>query len=321
MALVQTIIGKHPAMKELLRRVILFAPTDVTVLIHGETGTGKELIANALQQGSLRKDHAYICINCAALSVGIVESELFGAVKGAFTGAETDKPGLFAAADGGTLFLDEINSLHSNVQAKLLRFLESGEYLPVGCVKLQHANVRIIAASNADLEAQVKRGGFREDLYFRLSVAPLKLPPLRERQDDIRLLLKHYMRLFAQKYRIKTPILGEKVYSLLQKHAWPGNVRELRNLCENLALQKIRRPIEINDLPAIYQKLSQSVSERHPRRHSHLTLPDKGVNLYELEASLIKLALARTKGNSRQASVLLGLSVEALKYRRKKLED
>ena len=184
----QTIIGKAPALKSLLRNVQIIAPTGVNVLITGETGTGKELIAAAIQKNSLRSHKVFITLNCVALPESLIESELFGYCKGAFTGADTDKQGIFAAADGGTLFLDEINSLPVSIQAKLLRFIESGEYSPIGSVKTLKADVRIIAATNINLDEQVNAGAFRRDLYFRLSVVPLQLPPLRDRPKDIELL-------------------------------------------------------------------------------------------------------------------------------------
>lgn len=177
MNLPKTIIGKAPALKALLHTVKIIAPTDVNVLITGETGTGKELIAAAIQKSSLRSDKAFITLNCAALPESLIESELFGYCKGAFTGADTDKRGLFTAAHGGTLLLDEINSLPISIQTKLLRFIESGEYVPVGSVKTQIADVRIIAASNANLSTLASAGKFRQDLYFRLSVVPLKCRP------------------------------------------------------------------------------------------------------------------------------------------------
>ena len=182
----------------MLRNVQIIAPTDVNVLITGETGTGKELIAVAIQENSLRSDKVFITLNCAALSESLIESELFGYCKGAFTDANNDKQGLFAAADGGTLFLDEINSLPVTIQAKLLRFIESGEYVPVGSTDTLKADVRIIAATNINLDELVNSGAFRRDLYFRLSVVPLQLPPLRDRPGDIKLLTKHFMTLFCR---------------------------------------------------------------------------------------------------------------------------
>jgi transcriptional regulator with PAS, ATPase and Fis domain len=215
MDLLKSIIGNDPQLKQLLKDVLKVAPTNANVLILGETGTGKELIAQALHQNSLRCTNPFLCLNCAAISKGLAESELFGAVKGAFTGADADKKGYFDAVDGGTLFLDEVNSLDMEIQPKLLRFMESGEYFAVGSVKKKFADVRIIGASNANLEKQVKQGLFREDLFYRLSIIPLEVPPLRERTEDIELLLKYYLSFYAKKYCIKTPLLTKQVLSKL----------------------------------------------------------------------------------------------------------
>ncbi len=315
MDLSEIIIGKDPALKALLQSVKLVALTDANVLIEGETGTGKELIASAIQKNSRRKEQAFIIINCAALSQNLSETELFGSLKGAFTGADADKKGLFAVADSGTLFLDEINSLHIAVQAKLLRFLDSGTYTPVGAVKACRANVRIISATNTNLHEQIKQGKFREDLYFRLNSVPLRLPPLRERPNDIQLLLKHFMEQFAEKYGVKAPKLTEEVIKTFHAYAWPGNIRELRNVCEYLIIQKIKRPIEMNDLPTDYKHSAQGI-----RPGSLYQLPENGIVWQELEISLIKQALAKTGGNRTKAAKLVGLSRDALDYRIKKFD-
>ncbi len=313
MNLSKTIIGKDPALKSLLRSVKIIANTDATVLITGETGTGKELIASAIFKNSRRSDKEFIPLNCATLPESLIESQLFGYCKGSFTGATTDKTGILATVDGGTLFLDEINSLPLSVQAKLLRFIEAGEYLPVGSVKTHKANVRIIAATNADLDKQVRAGQFRQDLYFRLSVVPLLLSPLRERPQDIKLLLDHFLNYFAKKYALRTPSISNEVLGFLQGYPWPGNIRELRNLCENLSILRIRGVIGLNDLPSGYLAINSKTG-----LPSLFNLPQGGVNWPELEVDLIRQAMAKTNGKCREASLLLGMSRDALYYRTKK---
>ena len=197
-----SIIGQSPALDSLIRSAKIVAATDVTVLLKGETGTGKEVLATAIQKASARANKAFITLNCAALPESLIESELFGHKKGSFTGATTDKQGLFQAADGGTLFLDEINSLPLSIQAKLLRFLESGECLAVGEIKPYKVDVRVISATNSDLNKQIEAGEFRSDLYFRLNVVPLELPPLAQRTEDIEHLIKHFLALFEDAHSI-----------------------------------------------------------------------------------------------------------------------
>ncbi len=309
---VKTIIGNDPALKAILSSIKKIAPTNVTVLITGETGTGKELIANAILENSQRKHKTFIPLNCAALSESLIESELFGYCKGAFTGAIVDKGGILAAAHSGTLFLDEINSLSLSVQMKLLRFIETGEYLPVGAVKTHKADVRIIAASNANLEQQVELGAFRKDLYFRINIVPLMLPPLRERPQDIELLINHFMGYFAEKYAVTPPSISAEALAKLHCYFWPGNIRELRNLCENLAIFPLSRPVEITDLPRGYLQSGKTKVE------NLFELPEHGFNWPEQEFNLIRQAMVKTKGNYQQASLLLGMSRDALYYRVKK---
>jgi DNA-binding NtrC family response regulator len=305
-----TIIGQSPAFESLLRSAKIVAATDVTVLIIGETGTGKEVLASALQKASPRQNKPFITLNCAALPEGIVESELFGHRKGAFTGATANKQGIFQAADGGTLFLDEINSLPLAIQSKLLRFLETGECLPVGETKPYKVNVRVIAATNADLNAQIAAGEFRRDLYFRLNVVPLELPPLRQRCDDIELLIKHFLVCFAQDYNLPAPAFSKEALKQLRAHPWTGNIRELRNLCERLSILLAGRTIEPENLPLEFQNDAGSVT-----KISDFTLPDSGIDLERLEADLIHQALSRTNGNRSKSARLLGLSRDTLLYR------
>ena len=308
----KTIIGHSPSLESIIRSAKMVAATDVTVLIKGETGTGKELFANAIQQESNRADKPFICLNCAALTESLIESELFGHKKGAFTGAATNKTGLFEAADGGTLFLDEINSLPMSIQAKLLRFLESGECLAVGDTKAYHVNVRIIAATNADLNQQVKAGQFRRDLYYRLDVVPLELPPLAKRIEDIEHLINHFMAMVASTHDIASPSLSKPVLAVLKNYPWPGNVRELRNLCERLSIMLPGEIVEVEHLPGEFFGNASGI------QMGDFTLPQEGVNLESLEIALIQQALDRTKGNRTKAAKLLGLTRDTFLYRMRK---
>jgi DNA-binding NtrC family response regulator len=244
------------------------------------------------------------------LPEGLVESELFGHRKGAFTGAFSNKEGLFQAADGGTLFLDEINSLPMSVQSKLLRFLESGECLAVGDTKPQHVNVRVIAATNADLNIEIMQGNFRQDLYFRLSVIPLELPSLQERAEDIEALSKHFLQSFADGHQLPSCSFSKQALKVLRAYNWPGNIRELRNLCERLSILLAGKTIEPENLPREFiQKAEQQQTEKG------ILLPQQGLQLDNLEADLIYQALARTQGNRSQSARLLGISRDALLYR------
>lgn len=307
-----SIIGQSPALDSLIRSAKIAAATDVTILLKGETGTGKEVLASAIQQASPRASQPYITLNCAALPESLIESELFGHRKGAFTGASANAQGLLQAADGGTLFLDEINSLPVSIQAKLLRFLDSGECLAVGDTKPYKVNVRIIAATNADLTEQIAAGGFRQDLYFRLNVVPLELPPLSQRTEDIEHLIKHFLGLFEKTYDITPPQFSKLAIRALKAYHWPGNVRELRNLCERLCILLAGRTIEPENLPL---EISQIRSSQKP---TGFTLPETGLQLDSLEAVLIHQALNRTNGNRSKSARLLGLSRDTLLYRMQK---
>jgi len=305
-----SIIGKSPAFESLLRSARIVAATDVTVLIKGETGTGKEVLATAIQQGSSRTDKPFVILNCAALPEGIIESELFGHKKGAFTGATTNKLGIFQTADGGTLFLDEINALPLTVQAKLLRFLETGECFAVGDIKPYKVNTRIIAATNADLNQQIDRGEFRQDLFFRLNVVPLELPPLKERKEDINALIKHFLSHFSKIHNLNQPKFNKQAIKKLQGYQWPGNIRELRNLCERLSILLAGGVIAPENLPREFNTCSpNSIIE------GAFKLPTLGLKLEKLEADLIHQALTRTNGNRSKSARLLGISRDTLLYR------
>ena len=308
----KSIIGQSPALDSLIRSAKMVAATDVTVLLKGETGTGKEVFANAIQKESPRADKAFIALNCAALPESLIESELFGHKKGSFTGATANTQGLFQAADGGTLFLDEINSLPMSIQAKLLRFLESGECLAVGDIKPYNVDVRIIAATNSDLNRQVAAKEFRQDLYYRLNVVPLELPPLAHRADDIEHLIMHFLALMEKTHDISAPQFSKQALKALKTYPWPGNIRELRNLCERLSILLAGKIIEPENLP--YEFISHSSMPKSP----HFILPEKGLELDSLEADMIHQALSRTQGNRSKSAKLLGLSRDTLLYRMQK---
>ncbi|MFI3220006.1 MAG: sigma-54 dependent transcriptional regulator [Methylococcales bacterium] len=307
-----TIIGQSPAMDSLIRSARLVASTDVTVFLKGETGTGKEVLANAIQKQGSRANKTFITLNCAALPESLIESELFGHKKGSFTGATCNKQGLLPAADGGTLFLDEINSLPLAIQAKLLRFLESGEYLAVGDVSPCKIDVRIIAATNTDINEQIDAGEFRRDLYYRLNVVPLELPPLAQRAEDIESLIKHFLGVFSESYSIAAPKFSKASLRILRAYSWPGNIRELRNLCERLSILLAGRIIEPENLPHEFVRINNTP------KVTDFTLPEIGLHLDALEADLIYQALSRTQGNRSKSAKLLGLSRDTLIYRMQK---
>ena len=307
----RSLIGRSPNFESLLRSANMIAATDVTVLITGETGTGKEVIANALQQKSTRADEAFIAINCAALPESIAESELFGHQKGAFTGATGNQTGKLQAAHKGTLFLDEIDSLSLPIQAKLLRFLETGECQPVGQTQTQTVDVRVIAATNSSLDEKIASGEFRRDLFFRLNVVPLQIPPLRERASDVERLIKHFTAHFTEEHGMAPPKFSKASINLLSKYSWPGNVRELRNLCERLAVLLPGNTIEPANLPFEFTSNTAAVANDHPS----FSLPESGLDLETLEIDLINQALKRTNGNRSKSARLLGLSRDTLLYR------
>jgi len=307
-----TIVGQSPALDSLIRSARLVASTDVTVLLKGETGTGKEILATAIQKQSPRANKAFITLNCAALPESLIESELFGHKKGAFTGAIANTQGLLQAADGGTLFLDEINSLPVAIQAKLLRFLESGECLAVGDVSSYKVDVRVIAATNADILQQIDAGEFRRDLYYRLNVVPLELPSLSQRTEDIEHLIKHFLAIFADTYSIVAPKFSKSALKMLKAYSWPGNIRELRNLCERLSILLAGRTIEPENLPLEFIRTGDTA------KTTGFTLPETGLELDALEANLIHQALNRTQGNRSKSARLLGLSRDTLIYRMQK---
>ena len=303
------LLGKSPEFTALIRSLQVASATDVTVMLLGESGTGKEQLARYVHANSHRADHPFVAINCAALPDGLAESELFGHRRGAFTGAVSDNLGRIGAAQNGTLFLDEVGEMSLAVQAKLLRFLESGEYQPVGEATSRQANVRVIAATHADLRAKVEEGSFREDLYYRLNIVPFQVPPLRERTGDIELLIHELTRELADAHGLAAPRYSAGAMEALRNYHWPGNIRELRNLCERQLILFSGRTIEAENLPAEMQC---------SRRRWRFTLPDDGLRLEELEQELLQQALEKAKGNQSRAARLLGLSRYAFIYRLKK---
>lgn len=308
----EQMIGDSPNFLATLRAAAITAATDVNILIQGESGTGKELLAQAIHQQSQRVNKPFITINCAALPEGLAESELFGHRKGAFTGASNDQVGRIKAAQGGTLFLDEISELSLNTQAKLLRFLETRECQTLGQTNAECIDVRVIAATNRDLHDDVQNGQFREDLYYRLNVVPLNLPPLRERGKDIELLTSRLTARLAMQHRLDTPRFSVATMESLAQYPWPGNVRELRNVCERMLILFAGKTIQPENLPAEIRHYSPATSS------ANFVLPDGGIQLDQLEYSMIQQALDKARGNQSKAARLLGLTRGTLIYRMKK---
>lgn len=299
--------GSSAAMKEIGSLIRQIAPTDVTVLIGGESGTGKEVVARAIHEKSRRKAQPFIAVNCAALPENLIEAELFGHVRGAFTGAVGDRKGRFQLAQGGTLFLDEIGDLSGKGQGDLLRVLEDGTFRPVGSHKVERANARIIAATNKDLEAEAVSGGrFREDLFYRLNIVSIHMPPLRERAEDIAPLVKVFTEHFCVKHHRRQKKFESEVIELFQTLRWPGNVRQLRNLVERLVVIVPHSVIGMSDLPPslIQGKNDSSAIAIRP-----------GMTLAQVEAELIRQTLLKVTSNREEAAKALGISRRALQYK------
>ncbi|CAH9017650.1 sigma-54 interaction domain-containing protein [Candidatus Nitrosacidococcus sp. I8] len=310
----KALIGSAPAFEALIRSTQMVATTDVTALIIGETGTGKELMAKAIHVESHRFHKVFTAINCAALPDELAESELFGHRRGAFSGATHDHLGRLRASEGGTVFLDEVNELSPAIQAKLLRFLESGECQAIGETHTHHCNVRIIAATNCDLHQWVEEGRFRKDLYYRLHVVPLAIPPLRERKEDINPLIHHFCNFFSRQYKLASPQFSKTALSILNSYHWPGNIRELRNFCERIVVLLPGKIIEPQNLPFEMQGKDSSITTKAPI----ITLPENGLALDQVEIELIHQAIARAQGNRSKAARLLGISRDTLCYRMQK---
>ena len=305
------VIGKSKRMQELFELVESVAASDANILIQGDNGTGKELIANAMHYNSKRSKGPFIKINCAAIPKDLIESELFGYKKGAFTGAAMDREGLFEMAEGGTLLLDEIGEMPSYLQTKLLRVLQEREYRPLGSDRIVHVDFRLICATNVDLEAALRDGRLREDLYFRVNTITLRVPPLRERTEDIPLLCDHFMEKFRQRYQKNVKTLAPAVYHLLIRNRWPGNVRELENAIERGVLVAKGTEITVGDLP-------DSIREDTTTAADFVVPPHR--TLAEIEKMAILQTLQRTNWNKQEAAQILGLYRPTLYSKMKKHE-
>jgi DNA-binding NtrC family response regulator len=303
------IIGDSEPMREVLDRIAQVAPSDATVLIRGESGTGKELVAQAIHRGSPRALAPFVKVNCAAIPEGLHESELFGHVAGAFTGAVADRPGRFRQADGGTIFLDEIGELPLALQVKLLRALQEREIEPVGGSGPVEIDVRVLAATHRDLEEIVRGGGFREDLYYRIHVIPIDLPPLRQRGADVKLLANYFLELYCARNGRSLEGFSRDALEHLERHGWPGNVRELQNTIERAVVLARGQQITAHDL-----QLSSLGGGRHSGDLISELL-DAPLDLDALERELIRGALQRSGGVQTQAARMLGLSRRTLQYR------
>lgn len=316
------IVGESPAMREMLALAHKVAESEVSsVLLQGESGTGKDLVVKAIHYQSSRADHPFVAINCAALPGTLIESELFGYEKGAFTDAKARKEGLFEQAEGGTLFLDEIGELELSLQAKLLRVLEEGSFRRVGGLKDLPLDVRVIAASNRDLKTEGEAGRFRADLFYRLSVIQIDIPPLRERGDDVLLLAEHYLTSFRKRLRKNIDGISPEALAAFASYEWPGNVRELRNVIERAMILEDGHEITAKYLPRGLAVDSRAGSAAYSMPPDQIRLPPDGVSLEAVEMSLVRQALERSGGNQTKAAELLDISRDQLRYRMKKLED
>jgi DNA-binding NtrC family response regulator len=331
------IIGESLAMKKMIQLARKVAESEASaVLLQGESGTGKDLVAKAIHYGSRRAAEPFVAINCAAIPATLIESELFGYEKGAFTDAKGRKEGLFEQAEGGTIFLDEIGELELGLQAKLLRVLEEGAFRRVGGLKDLPLDVRVIAASNRDLKTESEAGRFRLDLYYRLSVIQIDLPPLRERGDDVLLLTGHYVKSFNEKLRKQIRGLSPEVAHIFRHYSWPGNVRELRNVIERVMILEdgnlvtdawLPRGVAPEASDAAVSAVRAAVVETQPADETssaslaeRFRLPLEGIPLESVELSLVEQAMERSGGNQTRAAELLSISRDQLRYRLKKLE-
>lgn len=307
------VIGGSKKMNDVIDRLRRIAPTDATVLIQGATGTGKELVAQAIHQNSPRKNKKFVALNCAALSENILESELFGHVKGAFTDASSDRIGKFEYASGGTLFLDEVGDMPMATQIKLLRVLESGEITRLGSNDPIKVNVRILSATNRQLEQSIAAGAFREDLYHRLKVVTIHLPSLSERSEDIPLLIEHFVRQFAKKHHKPVKGIATEARRKLLAHSWPGNVRELRNVIEGMVVVDADGVLDIDDLDVDWVRNDNAAESSDQQTTGLQSLIGKP--LEEVERLLIGEALKVTGGNREEAATMLGIGERTL-YRK-----
>jgi two-component system response regulator PilR (NtrC family) len=308
-------VGKSPKVQELFATISRLAESRATVLLTGESGTGKTLLAKTIHFNSSRKSGPFVAVNCAAIPTELMESELFGHLRGAFTGAIANKQGLFEAADGGTLLLDEISEMSTHLQAKLLRVLEDREIRPVGGTKAIRIDVRIIAATNRDLAQAMARGTFREDLFYRLNVISVPLPPLRERREDIPLLANHFLQKLTELAGASPKVLSPEALACLEGYAWPGNIRELENVIE--------RAVTLEPGPIIRaESLPESMRQPRPPEAFHVELPPEGIELDQvmerIERDLIRRALERADGVQSRAAQILGTGFRSFRYRLQK---
>jgi transcriptional regulator with PAS, ATPase and Fis domain len=302
------LVGESEPMRGVARLIEEVANSDVTVLIEGESGTGKEIVARSIHVHSARRDKPFISVNCAALAEQLLEAELFGHVKGAFTGAVANKPGRFQLADGGTLFLDEIGDLSPKGQGDLLRVLEDSAFRMVGGSELIRVNVRVIAATNKKLQDSVAEGKFREDLFYRLQIVPISMPPLRERAEDIPLLIERFFENFTAKHKRRRKRMSPDALQLCQRFPWPGNVRQLRNTIERLVITCREAVVDVEHLPDFLRD--------YDRKTTTFTVRP-GTPLAEVEKMLIRQTLTHVTSNREEAAKALGISRRALQYKLK----
>jgi DNA-binding NtrC family response regulator len=304
------IIGENPRILKLFEEVKKVAPTDSTVLLCGETGTGKELFARAVHARSNRADRQFVAVDCSTFAPSLLESELFGHVKGAFTGAAGDKAGIFETADGGTLFLDEVANLDMGIQGKLLRVMETGEYKPVGGSRVKKSDVRMIAATNRDLKAMVEEGTFREDLFYRLNVFPLNLPPLRERKDDIPRLLYHFLKKYCRKTGKRIDGFSDDALEMLTSYDWPGNVRQLKNTVERLVILSEGRVLDDRSVGDSWEGEIPRAGDRVPQSLDELRSLKKDLletHFGRIEKEFLQQALTSENGNITKAAARVGM--------------
>ncbi|MEN8661872.1 MAG: sigma-54 dependent transcriptional regulator [Lentimonas sp.] len=300
------IVGNSSSLVDVLDKVKLVAPSKATVLLEGETGTGKELIAQAIHQNSNRARRAFVPVHCAALAANLLESELFGHEKGAFTGATERRIGRFEAADGGTLFLDEIGEIDASTQVKLLRFLETRSFERLGSSTTVKVDVRLVCATNRNLTEMVKSGEFREDLLYRLNVVTIHLPALRQREEDLIVLLNHYIHFFAEENELEPVQLTEGALKVLRAYGWPGNIRELRNFCENIVVLVRGSKVNEYDLDPKYH------AEVEARGSPQMLSSSPSLSKEENEKRLLRNALIKANGNRTKAAELMGISRRTL---------
>jgi DNA-binding NtrC family response regulator len=305
------IIGRSAAMRDIFQTVERVAPTRATVLLAGESGVGKDMIARAIHHHSPRSRHAFVKINCTALPENLMESELFGYEKGAFTGATVSKPGKFEQADQGTAFLDEIGDVPGNIQVKLLRILQERQFERLGSNLTRNVDVRVIAATNVDLRAALEEGRFREDLYYRLNVVPINIPPLRQRREDIPFLALHFVTKLSKDLGSRAKDISPAAVDRLLEYSWPGNVRELENTIERSLVLASGETLQAGDMRI---EAARSVSSASTQSQTAPLLPE-GETLEHWEQMMIKEALRRANGNKSQAARMLGLTRNALRYR------